>query len=69
MSGSEGPSSGESWVMVGEFRFLSRKPCQRLYAKSGKENDLTLICAKDRMYAMEAWCSHMGQYWFHTLVV
>ena len=59
--GRESEGAVQSWVLVGDFWSLSRRKCQRLYARSGKSDDLTLVCAKNKMFALESWCSHMGK--------
>jgi len=49
------------WRLVGQEAALSSLTCRRLYARHGKSDDLVLVCVQGSFYAMEAWCSHMGE--------
>lgn len=49
------------WQLLGTYYQLKQKSCQRLYAASGRSDDLALFFHNGRFYAMEAWCSHMGR--------
>ncbi|XP_053374241.1 uncharacterized protein LOC123532561 [Mercenaria mercenaria] len=48
------------WRNVGPYHTLKQKKCQRLYAATGRIDDLALFFQNGRFYAMEAWCTHMG---------
>lgn len=49
------------WQLLGTYCQLKQKSCQRLYAASGRSDDLALFFHNGRFYAMEAWCTHMGR--------
>ena len=53
---------GGSLKRVGKYGLLKTRRCQRLYAKTGRKDDLALFHVNGRFYAMEAWCTHMGIY-------
>ena len=49
------------WQLLGTYFELKQKPCRRLYAQSGRSDDLALFFNNGKFYAMEAWCTHMGK--------
>ena len=55
------PSRPLRWRLIGRYQDLRISECKRLYAKSGRKDDLALFFHNGRFYAMEAWCSHMGK--------
>lgn len=55
------PSRPVKWRLIGPYQDLRISRCRRLYAKSGRKDDLALFFFNGRFYAMEAWCSHMGK--------
>ena len=55
------PSRPIKWRLIGPYQDLRISKCRRLYAKSGRKDDLALFFHNGRFYAMEAWCSHMGE--------
>ncbi|CAH1789817.1 unnamed protein product [Owenia fusiformis] len=48
------------WQFIGEEDTLSKKRCQRLFAESGKDDDIALFYTEGKFYALEAWCQHQG---------
>ena len=59
------PSRPLKWRLIGPYQDLRISKCRRLYAKSGRKDDLALFFQNGRFYAMEAWCSHMGKRFFY----
>ena len=55
------PSRPLKWRLIGPYQDLRLSGCRRIYAKSGRKDDLALFFHNGRFYAMEAWCSHMGK--------
>jgi hypothetical protein len=49
------------WRPIGTFQMLKQKKCQRLYAATGRQDDLALFYHNGVFYVMEAWCTHMGK--------
>ena len=49
------------WRQLGPEVVLKGKPCHRVYAETGKNDDLVLVHHKGQFYAMDAWCSHLGK--------
>lgn len=49
------------WQDIGPYKALKQKTCQRVYATSGRSDDIALFFNNGRFYAMEAWCTHMGK--------
>lgn len=49
------------WKVIGPYQKLKLKSCQRLYASTGRADDLALFFHNGRFYIMEAWCTHMGK--------
>lgn len=54
-------TSDAEWRYIGKADELAVKKCQRLHSAGGKQMDLALFHHQGRFYAMEAWCSHLGQ--------
>ncbi|KAH3715400.1 uncharacterized protein LOC127856277 [Dreissena polymorpha] len=48
------------WQNVGSYAELKKTRCQRLYATSGRSDDLALFYHNGRFYVIDAWCTHMG---------
>ena len=48
------------WRLIGPYQDLRLSRCRRIYARTGRKDDLALFYQNGRFYAMEAWCSHMG---------
>ena len=53
------------WRIIGSFQTLKQKKCQRLYAATGRHDDLALFYHNGVFYVMEAWCTHMGKSCFY----
>lgn len=49
------------WQLIGTYFELKQKPCRRLFAQTGRSDDLALFFHNGKFYAMEAWCTHMGE--------
>ena len=55
------PSRPLRWRLIGAYQDLRISRCRRIYARSGRKDDLALFFHNGRFYALEAWCSHMGE--------
>lgn len=51
-----------NWRDIGEYEVLRRTRCRRLYSRLGPSKDLALFYRTGKFFAMEAWCSHMGEF-------
>lgn len=56
------PNALSPWQLLGSYFQLKQKACRRLYAQTGRSDDLALFFHNGKFYAMEAWCTHMGKF-------
>lgn len=49
------------WQLIGSYYELKQKTCRRLFAQTGRSDDLALFFHNGKFYALEAWCTHMGE--------
>ncbi|XP_071115870.1 uncharacterized protein [Haliotis cracherodii] len=52
--------SSPQWRLMGPYSEMKTVRCRRVHAKLGSSKDLALFCEEGKLYAMGAWCSHMG---------